>query len=134
MATEPYCETMPVHDVPSEAATTERAASLVNEAMFAVALQRRRIRSDEPEDKEFVFRRWADLQFSILVLRRLRRAVELARQAPTASASLTHALNEFDRRLPMLSMMDQFARNVSSMSRISRNDGCRWCSFRGSAQ
>jgi hypothetical protein len=52
--------------------------------MFTVALQRRRIRSKEPEDDVFVMRWWADLQFYIVALRRLRRAAELASRVPSA--------------------------------------------------
>ena len=63
---------------PSDAAIMERARSLANEAMFTLALQRRRIRSNGPEDDIFVMRWWADLQFLIVALRRLRRTAELA--------------------------------------------------------
>jgi hypothetical protein len=47
----------------SGAATVERAHSLATEAIYMVALQRRRLRSAEPEDETLVFRRWADFQF-----------------------------------------------------------------------
>jgi hypothetical protein len=48
---------------PSEAPILERARSLCNEAVWTVALQRTRLRSSEPEDAEFVFRKWADFRF-----------------------------------------------------------------------
>jgi hypothetical protein len=41
---------------PSDAVIMERARSFANEAMFTVALQRRRIRSSEPEDDVFGMR------------------------------------------------------------------------------
>lgn len=49
-----------INPVSSDIAALECARSLANEAMFTVSLQRRRIRSDDPEDV-FVMRRWADL-------------------------------------------------------------------------
>lgn len=66
-------------DKPSSAAVMERAFSLVNEAMFTVELQRRRVRSEEPEDSRFPARWWADVQFLIVALRR---AAELASGVP----------------------------------------------------
>lgn len=62
----------------------ERARSLANEATFTVALQRRRVRSKEPEDDAFVVRWWADRQLFIVALRRLRRAAEFATCATSA--------------------------------------------------
>lgn len=59
-------------DTPSDAAIMERAHSLASEAIHMVALQRRRLKSDEPEAESFVFRRWADFQFLVVSLRRLR--------------------------------------------------------------
>jgi hypothetical protein len=56
--------------------------------MFTVALQRRRTRSNEPEDEGFVMRWWADLHFFIVALRRLRRAAELASRVQLATGSL----------------------------------------------
>lgn len=98
-------------DPPSDAALLERAFSLVNQAMFTVALQRRRVRSEEPEDKVFVFRHWADLQFLIVALRRLRRAAELASRVP-AGSSLREALRGFDHALPGLSVMRNVGEHI----------------------
>jgi hypothetical protein len=50
-------------DKPSDGAIVERALSLANDAMFTVKLQHRRLRTDEPEDEVFFFRRSADFQF-----------------------------------------------------------------------
>jgi hypothetical protein len=68
---------------PSEAATLERAFSLVNEAMHTVALQRRRLATEEPEDRDFPMRRWADWEFFISALWRLRRRAQIAAGPPT---------------------------------------------------
>ena len=40
--------------LPDPAATWERSKSLVNDAMYTVALQRRRLRGREPEDDTFI--------------------------------------------------------------------------------
>lgn len=94
------------------AATLERARSLANEAMFTVALQRRRIRSDEPEDDVFVMRWWADLQFFIVALRRLRRAAELAGRVASVKDRLVLALRTFDDALPHLSVMRNVGEHI----------------------
>lgn len=100
------------HGKPSDAAILERAFSLVNEAMFTIDLQRRRIRSEEPEDKRFMLRQWADLQFFIIALRRLRRAAELAGRAPSIAGKVAAALKQFDNLLPDLSMMRNVGEHI----------------------
>lgn len=89
-------------DRPSDAATLERARSLATEAIYTVALQCRRLRSTEPEDDAFVFRWWADLQFLIVALRRLRRTAELAARIPTTADAMKLAVQTFDAALPRL--------------------------------
>ncbi len=79
---------------PSDAAILERAFSLVNEAMMTIALQRRRVRSSEPEDETFVFRYWADLQFFIIAMRRLRRVAELVIHIPSLKDRISEALTK----------------------------------------
>lgn len=72
-------------------ATAEDAFKLVNDAMWTVKLQLRRVRSSEPEDAEFAFRVMADTQFRLVALRRLQRAAELLIKAspdPDRSARL----------------------------------------------
>jgi hypothetical protein len=94
---------------PSDAVILERTKSFCNEAIFTIALQHRRLRTPEPEDKVFIFRWHADLQFFIVALRRLRRAVELGAKVRHVSETLRAALTAFDDRLPGLAKM----RNVS---------------------
>ena len=101
-----------MHTPPSDAVIFERAKSLCNEACFTVALQHRRLRTAEPEDRVFVFRWNADLQFLIVALRRLRRGVELASIVPDVSAGLKTALEEFDRNLPNLSKMRNVGEHI----------------------
>jgi hypothetical protein len=89
-------------NTPTPAATIERAHSLANEAIHMIALQRRRLQSEEPEDKTFVFRRWADFQFFIISLRRLRQAALLASRPTASRETIKGAIAEFDEALPDL--------------------------------
>jgi hypothetical protein len=100
-----------IMDKPSDAAILERAFRLTNDAMHAVALQRRRLRSAEPEDKHF-FRHWTDLQFLIVALRRLRRAAQLASNVPLSKTELADALRRFDEALPMVSTMRNVGEHI----------------------
>ena len=97
---------------PSDAVILERAKSFANEACFTVALQHRRLRTTEPEDTVFLFRWYADLQFLIVALRRIRRAAELATQVPGISPKLIEALDEFDRCLPHLTKMRNVGEHI----------------------
>jgi len=90
----------------SDAAQYEPARRLANSALWAVALQCRRLSWSEPEDDAFVFRRWADFDFLLVALRRFRRAVGLA--SPLVPG-LQAELDAFDAKLPDLN----FLRNVS---------------------
>jgi hypothetical protein len=56
-----------------------------------VALQRRRLRSTEPEDKDFILHWFADLQFLIVSLRRLRRSAAIAAHVPLVAAEIRRA-------------------------------------------
>ncbi len=87
-------------DTPSPAATIERAHSLANEAIHMVALQRRRLQSEEPEDEIFVFRRWADFQFFIVSLRRLRQAALLAAHLKATETAIEDAIRESMKPCP----------------------------------
>ncbi|HSS05331.1 MAG TPA: hypothetical protein VLK89_09145 [Solirubrobacterales bacterium] len=99
-------------DEPSDAATIERAHSLANEAVHMVALQRRRLQSNEPEDETFIFRRWADFQFLIVSLRRLRLAARLAARSETNRAAIESAIREFDEALPELRKMRNVGEHI----------------------
>lgn len=99
-------------DEPSDAATAERARSLADEAVHMVALQRRRLQSDEPEDETFMFRRWADFQFLIISLRRLRLAALLAERPETNRAVIEKAISEFDEALPDLQTMRNVGEHI----------------------
>jgi hypothetical protein len=97
---------------PSAATTVERAHSLANEAIHMVALQRRRLQSEEPEDETSIFRRWADFQFLIVSLRRLRQAALLAARPRASKAAIENAISEFDESLPGLRKMRNVGEHV----------------------
>jgi hypothetical protein len=80
--------------------------------MWSIELQCRRLESVEPEDAEFVLRRWADFDFLIVALTRLRRATWLAAKIPQLQASLHPALERFDKALPDLKKMRDVAEHV----------------------
>lgn len=94
---------------PSDTAILERVKSLSNRAIFTIALQHRRLRMEETEDNDFIFRFQADLEFLMVALRRLRRAAELAARVPFVQDVLRTAIDDFDSALPDLVKM----RNVS---------------------
>jgi hypothetical protein len=95
-----------------DAAILERAKSLCNQALFTIALQRRRLRSVEPEDDIFIFRRWADFEFLIVALRRLRRAAGLAARPSHLRAAIESAIAEFDATLPGLVTMRDVGEHI----------------------
>ena len=104
-----------------DAVIVERARSLANDAMWTIALQRRRLRTIEPEDSTFAFRWWADLQFLIVSLRRLRRAVELAGCATSTRDSITAALKTFDAVLPCLLTLRNVGEHIDDYAVDSPN-------------
>jgi hypothetical protein len=94
----------------SDEAKLERAKSLCNQACWTVALQVRRLRTEEPEDVKFVFRFWADLQFLIVALRRLRKAALIANFVPGVAT----AIKSFDGALPGLAKMRNVGEHVDA--------------------
>jgi len=97
---------------PSATATYERARRLANIAVWSIELQCRRLESAEPEDTRFVLRRWADFDYLIVALTRLRRAAQLAARIPQLQASLAAALAQFDSALPDLKQMRDVAEHI----------------------
>jgi hypothetical protein len=105
---------MSQRDRPSDGAILERAFSLVNEAMFTVALQVRRLDSTEPEDKEFALRWWVDLQFLIVALRRMERAASLAAKVSAVAEDVGQALRIFRRAIPGLRVMRNVGEHIDA--------------------
>lgn len=97
---------------PTGSATYERARRLANIALWSVHLQCRRLRSPEPEDAEFVFRRWADFDFLVIALTRLRRAARLAAGVPKLRSALDAAIEQFDSMLPGLKEWRDVAEHI----------------------
>jgi hypothetical protein len=112
---------------PSELAIYERARRFSSNAMWAIAIQRRRLQADEPEDAESIFRRFADFDFMIVALFRLRRAALLAAKVPAIENHIKMALNKFDTALPMIKNIrdvaehfDDYAMDHGRLSDVSR--------------
>jgi hypothetical protein len=97
---------------PKVLATFERAFRPSNIAMHSVALQVRRLRSAEPEDVAFIFRKWSDFDFLVVALTRMRRSVQLACELPQVKPALESALHDFDERLPGLKRTRDVAEHV----------------------
>lgn len=93
-------------------AVLERAYSLTNEAMHTVALQFRRLKTVEPEDDTFVFRWWADLQFLILALCRLRRSAKVACNVSDIALEIKTALHKFDLAIPHLTKLRNIGEHI----------------------
>jgi hypothetical protein len=115
---------------PTHAATYERARRFANRAVWTAALQRRRLKSVEPEDGEFLSRRWSDFEFFVVSLTRLRRAAKLAATVPSITDAMTAALSEFDDALPMLKDVrdiaehfDEYARDEGDLNRKAKAKG-----------
>jgi hypothetical protein len=97
---------------PSVEATYERACRLANVAMWSIDLQCRRLRTSEPEDEKFILRKWADFDFLIVSLWRLRRAAELAAGVHQLKRSLRAAIRRFDTALPELKKLRDVAEHI----------------------
>lgn len=87
----------------------ERIHSHANESMFTLALQYRRLKTVEPEDKEFVMRWYADMRFLILEIIRFRKIIGNTQDIPSVSNSMKDSIEKFDNTIPNLKKM----RNVS---------------------
>jgi hypothetical protein len=112
---------------PTPEATYERARRLANVLAWTISLQCRRIRSSEPEDGKFLLRRWADYEFLINALSRLRKVAVLASKVPVIKANIEQALVEFDEILPdlvtmrnTLEHMDEYALDLGRNTTVSR--------------
>lgn len=92
------------NDKPSAAATLERAHSFANEAIHAVALQRKRLRYAR-FDQAFPCKQWVDWKFLIVALWRLRLAAKIAAKVPGAKRNIDAAIAEFDKAIPGLRVM-----------------------------
>ena len=86
--------------------------------MFAIALQCRRLRAVEPEDQQFALRWWADVQFLIIVLCRLRLAANLARKAQ--GVSIVADIKKFDDLLQHLTTMRNVSEHIDEYAVDSR--------------
>ncbi len=97
---------------PSDEATYERARRLANLAIWTVKIQLRRLQSVEPEDEEFIIRKFSDFHFLIVALTRLRRAAELAQKVDPLKKTMKKAIRDFDSSLPSRKKMRDIAEHI----------------------
>ena len=107
------------HDkrTPTDAQTLGRAARLAGNAIFAVRLQLARLRksridptSDEVDDA--ILRRWADSEFLIIALWRLRTVAQIAASVGAAKEIIGGAITKFDQQLPDLQTMRHVSQHL----------------------
>ncbi len=107
------------HDARTSSAiqTLERAARLASSSIFAIRLQLTRIQashiaatSDNVDDA--VMQRWADSEFLIIALWRLRTTACIAASVSCAKDSMTAAIKRFDQQLPHLQMMRHVSQHL----------------------
>jgi hypothetical protein len=110
---------------PTDTATVSRAGRLANRAVWTLQLQRDRLRSFDPMDDDCMFQLWADLEFFIVTLHRLRKAAELMRKVAVVKRQVTVALREFDRAIPQLATMRDVLAHIDDYAtdRDSRHHG-----------
>jgi hypothetical protein len=65
---------------------------------------------------DFVFRGWADFQFLIVALRRLRHAAELATRVSSVRVLVEDAIREFDQALPGLRKMRNVGEHIDAFA------------------
>ncbi len=93
----------------------ERALIRANRAMWAIDLQVRRLRGQEPADGDFLERE-ADFEFLVVATSRLRRAAYLAQSVPETKKQITRAVRLFDTRLPGLKKLRDIAEHIDEYS------------------
>jgi hypothetical protein len=85
------------------------AKTFASEALRMAALQHRRIRA-ERDDEVWAF--WADLQFLVVSLQRLRQAAALGERSTRYRAEIEAAIAEFERELPQLRRMRNVGEHI----------------------
>ena len=103
-------------------AIMERAFSYCNESIKTISLQCRRLKTSEPEDAQFLFRKWVDLRFLILSLDRLDRSVKLARKIQPHDPKIDRALSKFDKSIPFLKKFRDTGEHFDAYSMDSGKD------------
>lgn len=105
-----------------EAELYERSRRLSNIAVWTVEMQSNRLKRNESEDAKFTFRFWADLQFLIVALSRLRRAAQLAADVPELKIRVEQAIDAFDSSMPDLKKMRNVAEHIDDYARGKGRD------------
>ena len=96
-----------------EVSNYEDARHLANLGLWAVDLQIKRLKRQEPEDNEFVLRRVSDFHFLVVALIRVRRSAELV----NSIVDLRSALERFDRDIPNLKKMRDILEHIDDYTK-----------------
>ena len=80
----------------------ERVRHLANVAVWSINLQARRIRDSEPEDAQFVFRRWMDYHYLIIALSRLRETAQHLLSIVALKDKMQPSIEHFEAEFPWL--------------------------------
>jgi hypothetical protein len=107
---------------PSDGALLERTKSLCMDAIWAVELQHKRLEGYRPGD-DWTYQ-WADFQFLVVALRRLRRAATIAQRVDAVRPTIEDAVRRFDGSLPALAKMRNVGEHldVYALDTPSRHD------------
>ena len=104
------------HDArtPSDAQTLERAARLASNSIFAVRLQLTRIRASRTSDDvgDGAMQRWADSEFLVVALWRLRTTAFIAASVDSVRDAMIAAIDAFDQQLPHLQVMRHVSQHL----------------------
>ena len=104
----------------------EDARILANIYVHAVAMQISRVRQKVSDSDQFVMRPFADLEFLLVTLVRLKRAACAIREVPVAREAMQQAIKEYDKRLPALkdlrNITEHYDDYLLEQGRISKVD------------
>jgi hypothetical protein len=107
------------HDnrIPSVGQTLGRSARLASNSIFAIRLQLTRLHtsrivatSDDVDDT--IMQRWADSEFLIIALWRLRTIARITASIGSVRDNMTAAIEKFDQQLPDLQMMRHVSQHL----------------------
>ncbi|ESZ99708.1 hypothetical protein ThrDRAFT_02702 [Frankia casuarinae] len=116
---------------PTEIEVLNRAVRLASNSLYVIDIQIRRIAGDEPEDEDYLFRVWADIDFLIITLWKIRTVTLAAARRLPSDLALTDAIAEFDRSVPHLKLMRDVGQHledymINAASRRHRRPGTEY--------
>jgi hypothetical protein len=104
---------------PSKSEVLERAARLAGASLRTVRLQIRRIRSQEPEDEEWILRPWADCLYLVQALWGMKLAGDVA---ASKDSSVKSAVTDFVTSCGDLEVMRHVAQHLDNFALDANED------------